>query len=292
MSAPTSATAPLVRRLGAIDLAVWAAVLCAVGTTWWGTGAWMVERWAEEDGYYLHGFLVPPAALWLAWRGRSGVAPGDRSGRVTAFAFLLVGALLQCAAALLEVHVVSAVALVLVLHGLVTLAWGRSGLRAFLPGLAFLWFMVPLPMAAVAQANLQLKLAAAELAVQGSRALGLVVVRDGATIALEGGTTLLVGTVCSGLRFLVSLTALGALVALVSDLSARRRWVLFGLSVPVAFLANVLRILALVLITAVWGQGATRGTVHDVSGVLVFVVSLAALFGLERLLQGSRKAKR
>lgn len=268
----------------------WAVVALLVAVIWAPTTLWMVDRWSEDGGYYLHGFAVPPAAIWLAWRRRDLWTPGDASGRVGAWSFLVLGALIQCAAVLLDVHVVSAVGLVVCLHAIVLLVGGRSGLRAALPGLTFLWFMVPLPMAAVAQANLELKLAAAEVAVQAARALGLIVVRDGATIALPGGITLLVGTVCSGLRFMVSLTALGALVAFLSDLSRPRRVLLFALALPVAFLSNVLRILGLVLITAQWGAGSTRGMVHDVSGGLVFAVSLAALFGLERLLQPRRAA--
>ena len=244
----------------------------------------MVERWSEEEGYYLHGFAVPPAALWLAWRRREiAREPGPRATGA-GLALLVAATLLQVPAALLEIHFVSGAALLLAVTGLVLALGGRPALRAYLPALLLLPFMVPMPLAAVARANLELKMLAAGAALELARSLGVVVVRDGAALVLEGGRVLVVGTVCSGLRFVVSLTALGAFVALASPLPVRRRVALFLLSLPVGLVGNVLRILVLVVVADRAGVEAVQGTVHDVSGVLLFGGALAALLGLEALL--------
>ncbi len=263
-------------------------LLVVAAATWGGTFAWMVDRWGEEGGYYLHGFLVPPAAAWLAWRRRREAGWGERGALWPGLTVVAAGALLQVPAAVLEVHFVSAIAFLVALTGLVVAGGGVRALRAWAGPLALLVFMVPMPLQAVAHLNLALKLAAASAAVEAAQTLGIVVVRDGAAIVLEGGESLVVGTVCSGLRFLVSLTALGAFVALASSLPALRRWALFAASIPIAFLANVLRILALLVLADRSGVAATEGTPHDISGVLLFAVALGALLGLESLLRPRR----
>ena len=276
-SRPAAPSWPGPTLVGLLVLAIWS-----------GTLAWMAGRWSEENGYFLHGFAVPPAAAWLAWYRRRDARWGEASqgGRHVPIGLALFGlaSLIQAPSALLEIHFTSAVALVVAVMGFVLLFGGPSAFRTWLPALLFLGFMVPLPLAAVARANLELKLLAAGAALGPARALGVVVVRDGASLALEGGDVLVVGTVCSGLRFLVSLTALGAFVALASQLPFVRRLVLFLCAFPIAFAANVLRIIALVLVADARGAAAVEGTVHDVSGWLLFAVALGALLGLESLL--------
>ena len=282
-----AAPAPTTTRR-ASEHAPLAAVLALAAITFWPTFVWMAIRGSEEGGYYLHGFAVPPAAAWLAWRSRDRARWGSGGGTLPGLALLAAGALLQVPAALLEIHFLSGAALLLVAAGIVLALGGRAAFAAWWPVLLFAGFMVPLPLAAVAQANVELKIAAAGLALEIAQALGVVVVRDGAVLVLEGGRSLVVGTVCSGLRFLVSLTALGAFVALASPLSAARRAVLFACALPVAFAANVLRVLVLVLVADRWGTEAVTGTVHDVSGWLLFAVALAALLAAEARLGRGR----
>ncbi len=263
----------------------WLVVIIVVVAVIWGpTFSWMVDRWSEDGGYYLHGFAIPPAATWLAWQRRHEAQWGSGGGAGAGLALIVLGGLAQVPSALLEIHFTSACGLLLVVAGLVLAGGGRAAFKAWLPALLLAGFMVPLPLAAVASANLELKLLAAGTALELARSLGVIVVRDGASLVLTGGDVLVVGTVCSGLRFLVSLTALGAFIALASRLPARRRAILFALSVPVAFACNVLRILALVVVADHWGAGATTGWIHDVSGWLLFAAALAAVFGLETLL--------
>src|SRR5207237_114794 len=148
---------------------------------------------------------------------------GGRAG----VALVATASLVQAAAALFDVQFVSAFAFVAVVAGIVLAVGGAQAFRAARAALLLLLFMVPLPMQLVASANLQLKLAASAAAVWSAQQVGVIVVQDGAVMVLPGGDALVVGTICSGLRFLVSLAALGAFVALVSGLSTPRKLALF-----------------------------------------------------------------
>jgi exosortase/archaeosortase family protein len=53
---------------------------------------------------------------------------------------------------------------------------------------------------------------------------------------------------------------------------------------PIAFAANVVRVIALVLITYYLGDEAAQGFLHGFSGILLFLVSLFLLFGIHALL--------
>jgi exosortase/archaeosortase family protein len=57
------------------------------------------------------------------------------------------------------------------------------------------------------------------------------------------------------------------------------------MAVPISILANALRIAFTGLVVENWGVERAEGTVHMLSGWLVFVASLALIFLLHRLVQ-------
>ncbi len=86
----------------------------------------------------------------------------------------------------------------------------------------------------------------------------------------------------------MSLTALTLLYTHLTGPSTRKRWiVLLASVVPIAIAANVLRVLALVLVAYHFGDEAAQGAVHTFGGLLVFVAAFLMLVGVDSLL-GSR----
>ena len=61
-------------------------------------------------------------------------------------------------------------------------------------------------------------------------------------------------------------------------------------SVPVALLANSIRVTTILLVARSVGERAAEGFFHGFSGVVVFVVALGAIYGIGRLL-GCRKLR-
>jgi exosortase/archaeosortase family protein len=60
------------------------------------------------------------------------------------------------------------------------------------------------------------------------------------------------------------------------------RLALVASALPIAIFTNILRVIALVLITYYYGDAAGRGA-HDILGIAIFVAALAMLLGVERL---------
>jgi EpsI family protein len=113
---------------------------------------------------------------------------------------------------------------------------------------------------------------------------GYAVERSGVVLAVEGHE-LLVADACSGLNSIVSLAAMGLLYGHLRGASASRMAILALAVLPIAIVANVLRVLVLALVATHAGPDATQGWIHEVLGLAVFVVALLLLLAFDRLLK-------
>jgi len=176
----------------------------------------------------------------------------------------------------------------LVLIGAIVYLYGWSPVKHLWFPLVFLGFMIPIPLALVADFSLKLKLLAASVAMELIELIGIVAVREGSYIHLKTGT-MIVGDICSGLRSLIALLAFGAFFSYISNLTRGRKILLFLCSIPIAWIANIIRIMTLTLIANSFGIKAASGFTHDASGILIFVVAFILLFTVEKLLRLSMK---
>lgn len=255
----------------------------------------LTTRLLEGDSYYTHGPLVLLASLVIAVviYKVTGV-PVERSRGATALGWALLATSLIMH--LLSVHArvtfVSGFSLIGVLLGLLLCWGGRPLLRAYLPAVATLVFMVPLPMVWIADLNLALKLRAGWAALWVTNELLRVpAVMDGSYLHLlpeAGGglKTLVLGNVCGGVRSLISLMWFGSLFVLTSKVKGWWRYSFLVLSIPIALGCNVLRVTALTAVAHHLGLAAVdeAGWFHGFTGVLAFVVAIAMFFVLECVL--------
>jgi exosortase/archaeosortase family protein len=100
-----------------------------------------------------------------------------------------------------------------------------------------------------------------------------------------GPYQLLVADACAGLNSMFTLEALGLLyMNMVGHTSRLRNVLLAILIVPMSFTANVIRVLALCLITYYLGDEAGQGILHGAAGMLLFGVALALMLGIDSVL--------
>jgi exosortase/archaeosortase family protein len=84
---------------------------------------------------------------------------------------------------------------------------------------------------------------------------------------------------------MLSLAALGALFIHLKGSGSRLHAALLVASiVPIAFAANIVRVIALVLITYHFGDAAGHGFLHGAAGIVLMLAALAAFFALDALL--------
>jgi exosortase len=104
-------------------------------------------------------------------------------------------------------------------------------------------------------------------------ALGFTVLQNGNLIEIPG-MTLEVAEVCSGFRKLIALGAFSLLYGYLFDIAPWKRAVLFLAAFPIALMANVIRISALIAVSSMWGEKALH-IAHDWAEVFVLVIAFA-----------------
>ena len=116
--------------------------------------------------------------------------------------------------------------------------------------------------------------------------LGIASVRHGTAIysSAGGGFNFDVADPCSGLRSLVVMTALAAPYAYFTQKSQVKRWALFLMAIPLAMLANIIRIVTIAVVAEVIGQQFAMSAYHDYSDYFIFTVAILLMVAAGRAL--------
>lgn len=252
------------------------------------TFLWMKARFLEVDTYYSHGFLVPLVFLFLVWTKREDLKKSKIAPMNIGLILLVPAFLLHLIAYRWGINFISGFSLVIALFGLSFYLFGAAITRHLTFPLCFLVFMVPLPQVMIITISFKMKIFAAQVATSIIKLFGIPSVRMGSVVYLPN-TSLTIGDPCSGLRSLISLTALGALYAYLAKISKIRRVVLFLVSIPLALVANVIRIVLLLIVAFVYGSEVATGKFHDISGFLLFIIALAGLIITGRILSWKKE---
>ncbi|HUW09798.1 MAG TPA: exosortase/archaeosortase family protein [Anaerolineae bacterium] len=262
-------------RRSALAAALVAVLLLALS---YPTLRWLVNEWLTND-YYSHGWLVLPVSAYLAWRQWP---KGDTTPANLGLIPLGVGLVAYLVALLSKAYFVAALALIVLLVGLVWLFLGTRALRRLAFPLGFLVFMVPLPF--VERASLPLQLLTGVCSTAVARVVGVDATVKGAQVTLPN-VDLVVGAQCSGLRSIVALFTLVAILVYVLDGPWWGRLLLVISAVPVAILGNIVRVASLLWVADTWGAGAGMTYYHDYSGAVFFLFAFALLILLSRALR-------
>jgi exosortase len=149
--------------------------------------------------------------------------------------------------------------------------------------LAFLVLMIP-SVTLLDRITLPLQMIASKTASSILLLIGIPAVREG-NIVLLPSARLEVAEACSGIRSLFSLITLTVIYGYMAETKVRVRVLLALLAIPVSVLANALRIAITGVVVEHWGIAGAEGTLHLLSGWLIFAGSLALVFLLHRLFQ-------
>jgi exosortase len=250
----------------------------------------LVLDWVVDENYS-HGFLIPLIAAFFIWRKRDALRAVDRTSSGLGLFVFLGGLLLFLVAYIAAEYFTMRLSLLVVMGGLVLYLWGREYAKELLFPLLYLIFMIPLPYVLYYSLSFPLELQASRMTVVIVRLMGIPIIREGNILHLKD-ITLQVIDACSGLRSLISLTALSAAMAYVTQRTVLTGVILFLASVPVAIIANVLRLSATAVLATLYGEQAAHGFFHGFSGVIVFlfaVISLALIGGFLRWLSAKRR---
>ena len=253
-----------------------------------GIGAmYLPSYWAAAHGLWQtdefgHAPIILVIAMWLFWQVREKItAAPDRPLHALGWLSLTVGILLYGLGRVFNISSVEFISQPLVVVALFLLLKGTAALRIAWFAVFYLMFMVPLPATLVDAVTGPLKQWISVIVVDVLYAAGYPISRTGVSITV-GQYQMLVADACSGLNSMFTLAALGTLFMYVmSRTSKLHNGAILVALLPIAFFANIVRVISLVLVTYHFGDEAGQGFMHGAAGLLLFLVALALFFLLD-----------
>jgi exosortase len=244
------------------------------------TVQWLFGRWTMSVWHNAHGLLIPPAVAWFAWQELRPLRALPRESNGWGLLFLVPALLIHVLDTGIHTQILSAISIVVALPGLSLLFLGTTRTKAIAFPLAFTAFMLPIPLALTERLHLALRHVATISASHVLPLLGMTVYTEGTAIHLREGI-LFVGDGCSGFSTLYAACAVAALTAYSCN-SWRRRIVTLVAAVPIAIVANVIRVILLALMARWLGLQALDTWLHPASGMLTFALAIPAILWLGR----------
>ncbi len=258
-------------------MAFCAALCCMFLWSYWPVLESLVYDWRTNDDYSV-GALVPLAVAYLAWDRRRSLSQCAVGPCLWGAAIMLGAIALHIFGLLFYFKSAERYSIVLTVAGLLLLVAGRDVFRRVFWLLALLILMVPLPgqvhtFIAGPLQNLATRSASVVLEL-----LGVVVVREGNVLILEGSTPVAVAEACSGLRLLTAFMVVTCVMALIVRRPRWQKTALLLSSIPVAVVCNLIRLTATSLVFMSYGNEAAERFFHDFAGLLMMPMALALLY--------------
>lgn len=272
---------PLSPWMAWVPVAIGLAALCLpmfyhLSQTAWNT---------EENG---HGPIILAVFLWLVWQKKDVLIDetlAKSSNPVAGWSMLLFGLFVYIIGRSQSINTLEVGSLLPILIGVLLIMRGWPAVKALWFPLLFLCFMVPLPGMLVDMITGSLKQQVSAVAENVLYLAGYPIARNGVVLSI-GQYQLLVADACSGLNSMFSLTALGLLYLYIMRYrNLLHIGLILAAILPIAFLANVIRVMILVLITYYMGDEAGQGFAHGATGMVLFIVALFMLLAYDSLLR-------
>lgn len=240
-----------------------ALVLC-----YWKVLAGMVDQWSNDEDMG-HGFLVPFVIAFIVWRERKRWMQLELKpsawGLVLMFAAIAMHAVSAIGAGLFA----GSVAMMVSIMGAVLCLGGWQLLRTWSFPILLMLFMLPKLAVLYNQATLPLQLLASQMAAGMLTMTGVGVIRNGNVLDVNGHQVA-VAEACSGIRYLLPLGFMGVVFGYLADTRAWMRLVLLAWALPVAIVANAVRVAF-----SAYSPKLADGTWHALLGLVIFVLCLA-----------------
>lgn len=269
-------------------IALWVLYISAIIFAYFPTFVWMIWRFEEKNSYSAHGYLIPFISLFLIYQIIKEDGPIESAYHSSGWLLLIGSLFFHMVAGTADVASLSGLSLLTLFLGITILHYGVIGAKRLWFPILFLFFMVPLPDFMISTLNFKLKFWASDVAAALLNFTGFPAIRDG-SFMLFGDERLAIGDVCSGLRSLISLIALGVLYTWIIR---KEGWKQIGLLLfailPAAVIGNGLRISIVSYLVAYLGGDTVFKPIlgswdlHLFTGAVIFLGAFGILYAVQQ----------
>lgn len=236
----------------------------------------LVNTWLVRPDFS-HGFLILPISLYLVWLQREKLRHLrlQRSYLAGISVIIIAGAMLVLgdAASLITLQELS---LPVMIVGLVLFLFGRVHLKTVGLPIAYLLFMIPFLDKLINPLHWPLQLLSAKMGVAFLMNLGFPALVQEQYIILPN-ITLEVAQACSGVKYLISIIAIGIPLAYITQKNLWSGIALVLSAVIIGVIANWIRVAA-IGIWAYYGGSVLHGPFHVFQALFVAQLGFIALF--------------
>ena len=260
------------------------AALWPVLVNWYGT-------WNEKDGYYSHGFLVPPIAAFMLWTIRGRLTKAEIRPSWLGLALLIAFLPVYVVGLMMGLRAIYGLTFFLCVFGVMLMLFGKQITRIAAVPILFLVTMMPLASSVLDTLTFRGQLISTTVATKFLQLIfsGSDVAQQGNQIVSPGipGGVLVIATPCSGLRLLISLITFTWFFVYVIKAAPWKKAALVLTSFPLAVFINSLRI-TMIGCVGFWTESSeAMHRFHDYSGYIGLVVCFVILFGIAKLIKAS-----
>ncbi len=242
----------------------------------------LVGKWSASDDY-AHSFLIVPIVAYMIWDKRYLFENNENKGYI-GLLLVILSVIFYIIALQTQIPTVIFLAIALTITSVLIYMGGTQTLRKLIIPIVLIFMIIPIPNQIYSMITLPLQLKVTQVNEILIQLLGIPIYREGNILQIPGKSFEVVEA-CSGLRSLISLTTLSLVFGY---FTLHRNWlkcVLFGLSIPIAFLINILRVFILVVAFHFFRLDLTIGTEHTTLGMVLFLSGLGLLLAAQRILE-------
>lgn len=240
--------------------------------SYWPTVVELLKTWDKEPDYS-HGYLVVPLALYALWTRKDTMPELNSTWHWPGLILIGASCLLRWVGARFFLGAVDGWSILLWVAGAVWLLGGWKLLKWALPGVIFLWFMIPMPHQLEHMFRDPLQKVATKASTAVLQCLGQPALAEG-NIVRMGEEELLIAEACSGLRIFVAIAVLAFAYIMIVRPAWWERLVLILAVLPIAMVSNVARIVVTGLVYQMTTDHGMRERWHDYAGF--FMIPFAA----------------
>jgi exosortase len=237
-----------------------------------------------DNPNYSHGPLIPLISLFVVYQKWRLLKVLEFTGWTKGLIVIMGAWLLYILSMRAQVNFLVSYSMIVMITGIVLYVLGRNAFSELAFPVLFLVFMVPFWVGAINKASNILKVISSMLTGQILNSLGYAVFREGVVLHLGNGS-LEVADPCSGIRSLISLLALGCLMAYFASGGYIKKMILVLSVIPLTVIGNTLRVAFFGVVLETKGILISEGFAHTMTGFGVFALTFLALFLISKAIK-------